>query len=85
MPTLLGKVPEVKSLRGELCWVDTEPGLRPFSRQDSPVGRSEVRGREQTETLWRLSLDSKTHSTRSTAMTSLMLRITEHEREDSKK
>lgn len=28
----------VKSLRGELCCVETEPGLRPFSGQDSPVG-----------------------------------------------
>lgn len=27
----------VKSLRGELCCVDTEPGLRPFSGQDSPA------------------------------------------------
>jgi len=28
----------VKSLRGELCCVLTEPGLRPFSGQDSPAG-----------------------------------------------
>ncbi|TNN45620.1 hypothetical protein EYF80_044166 [Liparis tanakae] len=28
----------VKSLRGELCCVETEPGLRPFSGQDSPAG-----------------------------------------------
>lgn len=31
-------LPYVKSLRGELCCVETEPGLRPFSGQDSPVG-----------------------------------------------
>lgn len=30
-------LPYVKSLRGELCCVETEPGLRPFSGQDSPV------------------------------------------------
>ncbi len=33
-------LPYVKSLRGELCCVETEPGLRPFSGQDSPVGGS---------------------------------------------
>lgn len=31
-------LPYVKSLRGELCCVETEPGLRPFSGQDSPAG-----------------------------------------------
>lgn len=31
-------LPYVKSLRGELCCVETEPGLRPFSGQESPVG-----------------------------------------------
>lgn len=31
-------LPYVKSLRGELCCVETEPGLRPFSGQDSTVG-----------------------------------------------
>lgn len=38
-------LPYVKSLRGELCCVDTEPGLRPFSGQDSPVGG----GREHSD------------------------------------
>lgn len=32
-------LPYVNSLRGELCCVETEPGLRPFSGQDSPVKR----------------------------------------------
>lgn len=32
-------LPYVKSLRGELCCVETEPGLRPFSGQDSPGRR----------------------------------------------
>ena len=43
----------VESLRGELCWVETEPGLRPFSGHGSPeraggkVGRGQrVRGRK---------------------------------------
>lgn len=34
-------LPYVKSLRGELCCVETEPGLRPFSGQDSPIGVGE--------------------------------------------
>lgn len=38
-------LPYVKSLRGELCCVETEPGLRPFSGQDSPVERR----REESE------------------------------------
>ena len=28
--------PEAASLRGELCWVEMEPGLRPFTGQASP-------------------------------------------------
>lgn len=36
-------LPYVKSLRGELCCVETEPGLRPFSGQDSTVGREQNR------------------------------------------
>lgn len=35
---LMVLLPYVKSLRGELCCVETEPGLRPFSGQDSPAG-----------------------------------------------
>lgn len=31
-------LPYAKSLRGELCCVETEPGLRPFSGQESPAG-----------------------------------------------
>lgn len=38
-------LPYVKSLRGELCCVETDPGLRPFSGQDSPIGRR----REESE------------------------------------
>lgn len=39
-------LPYVKSLRGELCCVETEPGLRPFSGQDSPVGVGERKRRD---------------------------------------
>lgn len=35
---MLVLLPYVKSLRGELCCVETDPGLRPFSGQDSPAG-----------------------------------------------
>lgn len=42
---LLVLLPYVKSLRGELCCVETEPGLRPFSGQDSPVGGGRELGR----------------------------------------
>lgn len=35
-------LPYVKSLRGELCCVETEPGLRPFSGQDSPTGGGDI-------------------------------------------
>lgn len=37
--------PYVKSLRGELCCVETEPGLWPFFRQDSPAGGGRERYR----------------------------------------
>lgn len=34
-----GPEAEAASLRGELCCVDTEPGLRPFTGHGSPEGR----------------------------------------------
>ncbi len=33
-----GPEAEAASLRGELCCVDTEPGLRPFTGHSSPGG-----------------------------------------------
>lgn len=41
-----GPEAEAASLRGELCCVDTEPGLRPFTGHGSPGGkeaREEIR------------------------------------------
>lgn len=40
----------VRSLRGELCCVETEPGLRPFTGQDSPVGGGRGQVVEQADT-----------------------------------
>lgn len=40
-----GPEAEAASLRGELCCVDTEPGLRPFTGHGSPRGRD---AREET-------------------------------------
>lgn len=34
-----GPEAEAASLRGELCCVDTEPGLRPFTGHSSPGGK----------------------------------------------
>ena len=34
-----GPEAEAASLRGELCCVDTEPGLRPFTGHGSPGGK----------------------------------------------
>lgn len=38
-----GPEAEAASLRGELCCVDTEPGLRPFTGHGSPEGEDESR------------------------------------------
>lgn len=44
METAGGPEAEAASLRGELCCVDTDPGLRPFTGHGSPTG-GEARGR----------------------------------------
>ena len=52
-PTAGGPEAEAVSLRGELCCVDTDPGLRPFTGQGSPGGykaREEI-GRVRAEAL----------------------------------
>lgn len=41
-----GPEAEAASLRGELCCVDTEPGLRPFTGHGSPEGEDESRREE---------------------------------------
>lgn len=38
-----GPEAEAASLRGELCCVDTEPGLRPFTGHCSPEGGEQMR------------------------------------------
>ena len=43
-----GPEAEAASLRGELCWVDTEPGLRPFTGHSSPGGK-EARRKSQSQ------------------------------------
>lgn len=45
----VGGCPEADaaSLRGELCWADTVPGLRPFTGHSSPGGRRGDRERER--------------------------------------
>lgn len=43
-----GPTAEAASLRGELCCVDTEPGLRPFTGHGSPGGKeTEEPGRHE--------------------------------------
>lgn len=37
--TAVGPEAEAASLRGELCCVDTDPGLRPFTGHGSPGGK----------------------------------------------
>lgn len=42
-----GPEAEAASLRGELCCVDTEPGLRPFTGHSSPGGKEAKDGMSQ--------------------------------------
>lgn len=52
---VMGTGAEAASLRGELCCVDTEPGLRPFTGQGSPEGKERKRA---TVTLKHLPINS---------------------------
>lgn len=51
MATAGGPNAEAASLRGELCCVDTEPGLRPFTGHGSPGGKGARRQLEPKQQL----------------------------------